>query len=411
MDRLSLKSYNQHRVLRVTIHSEDQLKRLNDNEDPLHLDYFTHLKNVGGHIDFRIPPEHFAKFQDLNLDYKIMIDNLQSVLDREQDEDARYQLKWEAFKKKKTVGTSIAFDPFASADDWFAGYHSYKDHQIWLANKIKSHRNIARGFSAGQTYEKREQAGIKIGKGKNNVVLHGLQHSREWITGAVVEYIIQQLLTGSDRRVARYLKKFTFHIIPIMNPDGFVVTQTTDRLHRKNTQKVGDCLGTDTNRNWDFHWNEGGSSPNPCSDGYMGPSAFSAPEAANMGNYLKNLPNVVSYIDFHAYSQLWMTPYGFNETRPANYDSYLKPLADKAVEAIKGVEGTIFTAGDIYHTIYQASGSSIDYALSVGVGAPFAVELRDTGEHGFNLPADQIIPSCKEVWAAFTAILDNLQTI
>ena len=26
------------------------------------------------------------------------------------------------------------------------------------------------------------------------------------------------------------------------------------------------CVGTDPNRNWDFHWNEGGSSANSCSD-------------------------------------------------------------------------------------------------------------------------------------------------
>lgn len=169
------------------------------------------------------------------------------------------------------------------------------------------------------------------------------------------------------------------------------------------------------NRNWDFHWNkggrEGGSSDDPCADDYKGPSAFSAPEAANIGNYLKNLPNVVSYIDFHAYSQLWMTPYGFTGTPPDNYETYLKPLADKAVAALKKVNGTVFTAGDIYNTIYPAAGSSIDYALSVGVGAPFAVELRDTGRFGFNLPADQIIPSGKEVWAAFSAILDNLKTV
>jgi hypothetical protein len=30
------------------------------------------------------------------------------------------------------------------------------------------------------------------------------------------------------------------------------------------------CIGVDNNRNWDFHWNEGGSSPNTCDDAYMG---------------------------------------------------------------------------------------------------------------------------------------------
>jgi len=31
-----------------------------------------------------------------------------------------------------------------------------------------------------------------------------------------------------------------------MNPDGFVVTQTSNRMHRKNAQSNGGCLGTDS---------------------------------------------------------------------------------------------------------------------------------------------------------------------
>lgn len=104
-----------------------------------------------------------------------------------------------------------------------------------------------------------------------------------------------------------------------------------------------------------------------------------------------------------------MTPYGYIGTPPDSYGSYLKPLADGAVNALYNVNGVSFTAGDIYNTIYPASGSSADYAYGVAnVAAPFAVELRDTGDYGFSLPANQIIPSGQETWAAFTYILDNL---
>ena len=33
--------------------------------------------------------------------------------------------------------------------------------------------------------------------------------------------------------------------------------------------------GVDANRNWGFHWNEGGSDNDKCSDTYHGPAAFS----------------------------------------------------------------------------------------------------------------------------------------
>jgi murein tripeptide amidase MpaA len=62
----------------------------------------------------------------------------------------------------------------------------------------------------------------------------------------VTEYLADQLLKGTDTRVAGYLQKYTFHIIPIMNPDGFVITQSSNRMHRKNAQVNGGCVGTDS---------------------------------------------------------------------------------------------------------------------------------------------------------------------
>lgn len=68
----------------------------------------------------------------------------------------------------------------------------------------------------------------------------------------VTEWLADQLLKGTDTRVAGYLKKYTFHIIPIMNPDGFVITQTSNRMHRKNAQVNGGCTGTDSKSLFSF---------------------------------------------------------------------------------------------------------------------------------------------------------------
>ena len=57
----------------------------------------------------------------------------------------------------------------------------------------------------------------------------------------------------------------------------------------------------------------------------------------------------------------------------------------------------------------SAAGASDDWYKGV-LGSRFAytVELRDTGRHGFVLPADQIIPSGEELWAAFKVMLDKM---
>jgi len=106
-----------------------------------------------------------------------------------------------------------------------------------------------------------------------------------------------------------------------------------------------------------------------------------------------------------------MTPYGYSCTPPESYESYLKPLTAGAVAALEKVLGTRFMSGDICHLITQASGSSTDYALSIGVGAPFGIELREKGAANFDLPADQILPSGQEIWEAFKYVLDNLKTV
>ncbi|KAF9097805.1 hypothetical protein BGX23_007901 [Mortierella sp. AD031] len=399
--------FDGHRVIRIQIENQAQLDVLAAHEQSLQLDYFTHTKAIGANVDVRLAPEHFAEFEALNLKYDVQIENLQSVIEAETQEDYAYQAK---FQKALKTNAKSPGQVFINADTWFNGYHTYADHQTWLSTQVQTYPAIAKAFSAGNSFQGRPQAGIKIGSGPNHVVFHGTQHAREWITTMVVEWLIDQLLKGTDTRVAGYLQKYTFHIIPIMNPDGFVITQTSNRMHRKNAQVTSGCLGTDPNRNWGEGWGKPGASSSPCAEDYRGPSAFSAPEAKNVANYIKSLGKVVSYIDFHSYSQLWMTPYGYKGTPPPNYNSYLKPLAEGAANALYQVNGIRFTTGDIYNTIYPASGSSVDYTYAqAGVQASFAVELRDKGSSGFNLPAAQIIPSGQETWAALTYILDNLQ--
>ncbi|KAF9282467.1 hypothetical protein BGZ68_005957 [Mortierella alpina] len=420
------KPYANHRLVRIQLKTKDELEKLSEVENQLHLDYFSH-KILDGNTDVRVPSESFDKFKALGLRYEVLANDLQQLIDAERDENNKYQQNWQAVKMtmtgwsedtdRRTFFKSASPTSIPSADAWFASYHSYEDHVKWLDAQIQNHPDVATGFSVGKSYQGREQAGIKIGKGPNNIVLNGLQHAREWISGSVVEYLIHELVTGTDAKVADYLKKYTFHIIPIMNPDGFILTQNGVRLHRKNAQPNPSnprCIGTDLNRNWDIRWNQGkdNSTITVCDEVYPGTSAFSAPETANMGKYLKNTPNVVSYIDFHSYSQMWLTPHGYAGPPPATYEPYLKPLAAGAVAALQKVYGTKFTYGESYNTInYETFGSSDDYAYSVGVGAPFTVELRDrNGRYGFRLPADQILPSGKEMWEAFKYVLDNLKT-
>lgn len=66
--------------------------------------------------------------------------------------------------------------------------------------------------------------------------------------------------------------------------------------------------------------------------------------------------------------------------------------------------------GPVCQTIYQASGSSVDYANDVVRSQyTFTAELRDTGRYGFVLPANQIRPTSEEMWAGIKYLLANMK--
>ena len=84
-------------------------------------------------------------------------------------------------------------------------------------------------------------------------------------------------------------------------------------------------MGTDLNRNWGYHWNDGGSSSNPCSDSYMGKSAFSEIENQNVRDFLSaHKDKIKYYVNLHSYSQLVLLPWGYTKDPMPVYDRYLE---------------------------------------------------------------------------------------
>ena len=146
-------------------------------------------------------------------------------------------------------------------------------------------------------------------------------------------------------------------------------------------------------------------------ENYQGPFAFSEAESIAIRDAVYQIQakqTLASFLSVHAYSQFWMTPRGHIKQRPSDYTD-LKRVSQKAVQALSAVHGTQFQYGPIYEIIYQATGSSVDWAYDVAhVKYSFALELRDTGKYGFMLPASQIRPTCEETYAGLVAMVDEI---
>jgi len=196
------------------------------------------------------------------------------------------------------------------------------------------------------------------------------------------------------------LDKVNYHILPVVNPDGYEYTRLNQRLWRKTRSPGTKCNGTDGNRNFDFHWAEIGSSNNECADDYHGRHAFSEIETAAIRDYvLQNKNSIKLYLSFHSFGQLILYPWGYKEELPVNSDE-LQALGELAAKSIKSVAGTSYKVGSSTNVLYSAAGGSDDWVKGVGgVELAYTIELPAGGLIGFGPPPWKILPIVTETWA------------
>ncbi|CAK7221706.1 hypothetical protein SBRCBS47491_004618 [Sporothrix bragantina] len=432
-------SYRGVQVLRLPVR-DDNIDTINKAITDLGLGTWQDARTVGRFADVVVHP--------------VVADSLQTHLG---PNDAALATVMHADLEAAIAAEAVydAYAPGSANATWFNSFHSYADHLLFLQDLQARHANHTELVSSGLSLDGRNITGLRIfgsGGGKivrPAVVFHGTVHAREWIATMVVEYLAYQLAeatvdminktnatntTNTTADLTAALEKYDVYAFPIVNPDGFVYTQTTDRLWRKNRQANAEtnsssssmsssnlaaapspaCVGRDINRNWPIAWaNEGGASTNPCAQDYRGGAQADAPETAALTSWLlgtQRRQSIALYIDYHSYGQLFMTPYGYTcEHFPAN-NTELLYLASGAADAIYDVHGVYFQSGGICSMLYKSTGNSVDYVHDVvGVPYSFTSELRDMGQTGFVLPPAQIRPSCEEALAGVAYLLKNIK--
>ena len=99
-------------------------------------------------------------------------------------------------------------------------------------------------------------------------------------------------------------------------------------------------------------------------------------------------------------------PYQSKLVYADTYADLMEAGESAAAEMFK-IEGTVYEPGPGGEIIYLHSGGAIDFCYDqLGVKLPFTFELRDTGEYGFILPPEQIIPTAMEYTAGVKKIME-----
>lgn len=198
-------------------------------------------------------------------------------------------------------------------------YYNHEEINQFIEDLAGEHPRRVFLKTVGRSYEGRWLKTITITNGdarrnKNVILVDGGFHAREWISPAAATYLINQLVYNLEDN-ADLLLDFDWVILPVVNPDGYEYTQLSEdtRMWRKTRKpSSSDCIGTDPNRNFDFHWNEEGASDDPCDNIYAGAKPFSEPEALVVGDLIHSyVDRGQMYLTLHSYGSLILYPWGW----------------------------------------------------------------------------------------------------
>ena len=289
------------------------------------------------------------------------------------------------------------------------GYHTYQEWVDETAAIAAAHPSLVTRTQIGTSYENRPIWALKVSdqaatdEAEPEVLLTHGQHAREHLTVEMALYLLHELTDryAADARIRNVVDTREIWIVPSVNPDGaeFDVATGGYVFWRKNRQPPpapATAIGTDLNRNWDFQWGccPGGSSPDPASETYRGPSPFSAPETQALRNFVVSrrvggVQQIRAGIDFHTYGELVLWPYGytFADTAPGlDADQHAAFVAiGQSMAASNGY--TAQQASDLYIT----DGSLDDWLWGAEGVFAFTVEMYPTTSSPGFYPADEAI--------------------
>nr|XP_036672070.1 carboxypeptidase B [Drosophila suzukii] len=299
------------------------------------------------------------------------------------------------------------------ARGFFSHYPRYHEVLSFMSGLASRYPQYCRYESLGRSNEGRHIAALSISlnsrvRSRRVAYIQAATHGREWITTQTVLYLAYELLTNL-RAFTRVLQDVEIFLVPLVNPDGYEYTHTTDRFWRKNRHRYAghSCSGVDINRNFGNHWNYQGASQNLCSEVYSGTAPNSEPETSAVVRYLEfNRNRVKLSLDVHSFGKFIFYPYGYAKNTVPPTVGTLRSVALRAANQIGRYRGTRYTTGTSASILYEASGSLDDFAYG-NLGIPLSYTLELPGDE-FHVPAHDIIHVCKETFAGFIEFIRHV---
>jgi carboxypeptidase T len=290
-----------------------------------------------------------------------------------------------------------------------AGYFTYEEYLAQLDSMVLKYPDLItakQGISDFTSHEDRPIYWVKISdnptmdEDENEVLYTAIHHAREPMSLSQTIFYMWYLLENysSSEEIEFLVNNTEMYFVPMINPDGYKYNQTTDPagggMHRKNRNpEIGDFnAGVDLNRNYDYHWNEAGTSPSENGDTYAGTGPFSEPETQAIKWFCEN-HSFLFASNAHSHGDLVLYPFGWATDAYADDADYYSAYSNHMAL----YNGYIAQKSS---DLYPAAGDSDDWMYDGDLDAHDAVyAITPEIGHSFWPPVSAILPTCQEmVW-------------
>lgn len=247
-------------------------------------------------------------------------------------------------------------EALSSMDSVSAAYPGIVSPRVILPNNTGNNT-----WDGNQVWAIKVSDNVSVQEDEPEVLICALHHAREPIGTSICIYFLHWLTDnyGTDDDATWIVDNRQVWIVPMVNPDGYLYNETTSGyggMWRKNRRNSGGGnYGVDPNRNYSYMWgyDNSGSSPDPSSDTYRGPSAASEPEVQSMINFFR-AHAFGSCIDYHSHSQLYLYPWGYINQPTADHWKF-----DSLTNMMAASNG--YQCGRPGQLLYNVNGGSFDF--------------------------------------------------
>ncbi|MFQ5599395.1 MAG: M14 family zinc carboxypeptidase [Candidatus Krumholzibacteriia bacterium] len=287
-------------------------------------------------------------------------------------------------------------------------YHTYDETVAEMESLHAVAPTITRLEVIGHSFEGRPIHALKISDEPDledpdeaDVLIVGNHHARELMSVEVPLHLARTLIAayGRSPRLSALVDGREVWIVPMLNPDGHVFQEQTQRRPgwRKNRRTIGDgTVGVDLNRNYAYLWGHDniGSSPDPLNETYRGEHAFSEPESDAIRQLAERCDFRIT-ISYHSFGELLLYPWGWTRSQVTPHHHTYTTLADSMVRTNGYRPGNAFSGA-----IYITNGDLDDYMYGEvnpekeSRAFAFTVELNSVRQGGFWPAESMITPTC-----------------